>query len=163
MFGAMQRQGLDLVIGGVASVEDVDRTWIGTFKMPIGPFGMMEQIGFGYDPEGHCSLNRIPKLGNRARACLRARSTELLAPNEGMIPPQLFRRYDNRISRILEHELSTSVFGLNDPASERRAAFLENLTSKGFLGVKTNRDFYLYPNPAYARPDFLQIASITSA
>jgi 3-hydroxybutyryl-CoA dehydrogenase len=45
MFGAMQRQALDLVIGGVASIEDVDRTWMGIFKMQIGPFGMMDQIG----------------------------------------------------------------------------------------------------------------------
>jgi 3-hydroxyacyl-CoA dehydrogenase len=42
---AMQRQALDLVIGSVASIEDVDRAWIGIFKMPIGPFGMMDQIG----------------------------------------------------------------------------------------------------------------------
>jgi 3-hydroxybutyryl-CoA dehydrogenase len=45
MFGAMQRQALDLVIGGIASIEDVDRAWMGIFKMPIGPFGMMDQIG----------------------------------------------------------------------------------------------------------------------
>jgi 3-hydroxybutyryl-CoA dehydrogenase len=45
LFGAMQRQALDLVMGGFASIEDVDRAWMGIFKMPIGPFGMMDQIG----------------------------------------------------------------------------------------------------------------------
>ena len=45
IFGAMQRQALDLVIQGVASFEDVDRSWMGIYKMPIGPFGMFDQIG----------------------------------------------------------------------------------------------------------------------
>jgi 3-hydroxybutyryl-CoA dehydrogenase len=45
IFGAMQRQALDLVIQGVASFEDIDRSWMGIFKMPIGPFGMFDRIG----------------------------------------------------------------------------------------------------------------------
>jgi 3-hydroxybutyryl-CoA dehydrogenase len=45
IFGAMQRQALDLVIERVASFEDIDRSWMGIFKMPIGPFGMFDQIG----------------------------------------------------------------------------------------------------------------------
>jgi 3-hydroxybutyryl-CoA dehydrogenase len=45
IFGAMQRQALDLVIEGVASFEDVDRSWMGIFKMPIDPFGMFDRIG----------------------------------------------------------------------------------------------------------------------
>jgi 3-hydroxybutyryl-CoA dehydrogenase len=104
MFGAMQRQALDLVIGGIASVEDVDRSWMGILKMPIGPFGMMDQIGL---------------------------DTTL---------------------RVTLHWAKV----LNDPAAERRAAFLETLTSQGFLGAKTNRGFYDYPNPTYARPNFLR-------
>ena len=39
IFGAMRRQALDLVIEGVASVEDIDRSWMGIYKMTIGPFG----------------------------------------------------------------------------------------------------------------------------
>lgn len=34
-----------LVINGVSSIEDVDRSWMGNFKMPLGPFGMMDEIG----------------------------------------------------------------------------------------------------------------------
>ena len=104
MFGAMQRQALDLVIGGVASIEDVDRAWMGIFKMPVGPFGMMDQIGL------------------------------------------------DTIQRITAHWAKV----LNDPEGEKRAAFLEELTSQGFCGTKTNRGFYTYPEPAYARDDFLQ-------
>jgi 3-hydroxybutyryl-CoA dehydrogenase len=104
MYGAMQRQALDLVIGGVASIEDVDRAWMGIFKMRIGPFGMMDQIG----------LDTIQKITvHWARA-------------------------------------------LNDPAAEKRAAFLEKLTAQGFCGAKTSRGFYTYPEPAYAQADFLQ-------
>lgn len=29
----------------VASVEDVDRSWMGNFNMPVGPFGILDQIG----------------------------------------------------------------------------------------------------------------------
>jgi 3-hydroxybutyryl-CoA dehydrogenase len=36
---------LTLVTSGVASVEDVDRAWMGVMGMPIGPFGMMDQMG----------------------------------------------------------------------------------------------------------------------
>jgi len=45
IFGAMQRQALDLVLQKVATVEDVDRAWMGIFRMPLGPFGMFDNIG----------------------------------------------------------------------------------------------------------------------
>lgn len=34
-----------LVTYDVASIEDVDRSWIGNFKMPSGPFGILDEIG----------------------------------------------------------------------------------------------------------------------
>ena len=34
-----------LVTYDVASIEDVDRSWMGNFGMPSGPFGIMDQIG----------------------------------------------------------------------------------------------------------------------
>lgn len=34
-----------LVIDGVASVEDVDRAWMGNWKTSIGPFGILDTIG----------------------------------------------------------------------------------------------------------------------
>jgi 3-hydroxybutyryl-CoA dehydrogenase len=45
MLGAINREALELVVGGVASPEDVDRAWMGIMKMPIGPFGIMDSIG----------------------------------------------------------------------------------------------------------------------
>ena len=34
-----------LVTYDVASIEDVDRSWMGNFKMPKGPFGILDEIG----------------------------------------------------------------------------------------------------------------------
>jgi 3-hydroxybutyryl-CoA dehydrogenase len=36
---------MTLVTSGVASIEDVDRAWMGVLRMPLGPFGMMDQMG----------------------------------------------------------------------------------------------------------------------
>ncbi len=34
-----------LVTSGVASFEDVDKSWINNFHMPLGPFGILDNIG----------------------------------------------------------------------------------------------------------------------
>lgn len=36
---------LSLASKDVTSIEDVDRAWMGVTQMPIGPFGMMDQVG----------------------------------------------------------------------------------------------------------------------
>lgn len=38
-------QSLELVERGVSSAEEVDRSWRAVTHMPVGPFGMMQQIG----------------------------------------------------------------------------------------------------------------------
>jgi 3-hydroxybutyryl-CoA dehydrogenase len=35
----------NLLTKEIASIQDIDRSWMGNFKMPIGPFGMIDQIG----------------------------------------------------------------------------------------------------------------------
>lgn len=45
MINAVISTALNLVIEGVASIEDVDRSWMGIMKLPVGPFGSMDQIG----------------------------------------------------------------------------------------------------------------------
>ncbi|MHB8137407.1 MAG: 3-hydroxyacyl-CoA dehydrogenase [Smithellaceae bacterium] len=45
MLSSICTAALTLVTSGVASIEDVDRAWIGVMRMPIGPFGMMDQMG----------------------------------------------------------------------------------------------------------------------
>jgi 3-hydroxybutyryl-CoA dehydrogenase len=45
LYSALNREALTLVANGIASVEDVDRSWMGIMKMPIGPFGMLDGVG----------------------------------------------------------------------------------------------------------------------
>jgi 3-hydroxybutyryl-CoA dehydrogenase len=45
MFSAVNREALTLAANGVATVEDIDRAWMGIMKMPVGPFGMMDLVG----------------------------------------------------------------------------------------------------------------------
>lgn len=35
----------DLRTRDIASIQDIDRSWMGNFKSPIGPFGMLDTIG----------------------------------------------------------------------------------------------------------------------
>jgi 3-hydroxybutyryl-CoA dehydrogenase len=45
MLNALNRAALTLAASGVASVEDIDRAWMGVMKMPIGPFGILDGVG----------------------------------------------------------------------------------------------------------------------
>lgn len=45
MFNVLNREAITLVANGVASIEDVDRAWMGVMKMPVGPGGWLDAIG----------------------------------------------------------------------------------------------------------------------
>jgi 3-hydroxybutyryl-CoA dehydrogenase len=45
MLMAVVGSAMDLRIRDVASIQDIDRSWMGNFKTPIGPFGILDQIG----------------------------------------------------------------------------------------------------------------------
>ncbi len=45
MLGALNTAALDLAAREIASVEDIDRAWMGVMKMPIGPFGILDVVG----------------------------------------------------------------------------------------------------------------------
>ncbi len=47
MLTAVLDAALDLVINDIASIEQVDRSWMGIMQMPQGPFAMMDHIGLG--------------------------------------------------------------------------------------------------------------------
>jgi 3-hydroxybutyryl-CoA dehydrogenase len=44
---------------------------------------------------------------------------------------------------------------VSDPQLQANANFLKKYVDKEWLGVKTGRGFYTYPDPAFARPEFL--------
>jgi 3-hydroxybutyryl-CoA dehydrogenase len=62
LYTAINREALTLVTNGIASVQDVDRAWIGIMKMPIGPFGMLD--GVGLDTVWHITDYWARQLGD---------------------------------------------------------------------------------------------------
>ena len=42
---SLKRAALTLAANGVASVEDIDRSWMVVMKMPVGPLGMLDVVG----------------------------------------------------------------------------------------------------------------------
>ena len=45
MLSGLFSSALGLAANGVATVEDIDRAWMGVMHTPIGPFGIMDQVG----------------------------------------------------------------------------------------------------------------------
>jgi 3-hydroxybutyryl-CoA dehydrogenase len=45
MLSSLFSSALTLASRNVASIEDIDRSWMGIMHMPIGPFGIMDQVG----------------------------------------------------------------------------------------------------------------------
>ena len=45
MLMAIVGSAMDLRIRDVASIQDIDRSWMGNFKTNLGPFGILDQIG----------------------------------------------------------------------------------------------------------------------
>jgi 3-hydroxybutyryl-CoA dehydrogenase len=87
MYNAINTAAITLVANGVASVEDIDRAWMGIFKMPIGPFGMLDDVGL--DTTWHITDYWARQLGDAQlltnadflktyldRGCLGAKSGE---------------------------------------------------------------------------------------
>ncbi|HHO76221.1 MAG TPA: 3-hydroxyacyl-CoA dehydrogenase [Deltaproteobacteria bacterium] len=103
MLGDLFMSALRLASRNITSVEDIDRAWMGVTLMPMGPFGIMDQVG----------LNTVWNI------------TEYWAGRR------------------------------KDPQAQACADFLKQYVEKGHLGYKTNQGFYSYPDPAYAKPDFL--------
>ena len=60
---------MDLRIRGVATIQDIDRSWMGNFKTPIGPFGILDQIGL--DTAWHVSHNAKDAKSQRSAAFLK--------------------------------------------------------------------------------------------
>lgn len=45
MYSAMNREAIAMAERGIASIEDIDRSWMGVMKAPTGPFGAFDYIG----------------------------------------------------------------------------------------------------------------------
>lgn len=58
-----------LVTFDVASIEDVDRSWMGNFKMPMGPFGILDEVGL--DTAWHITSNQKDDKSKRFAGLLK--------------------------------------------------------------------------------------------
>jgi len=45
MLNALLGSALALAVNGIASVEEIDRAWMGVTKMIVGPFGILDTVG----------------------------------------------------------------------------------------------------------------------
>lgn len=103
MFNDLNTAAVSLAANGIASIEDVDRAWMGVMKMPLGPFGWLDSIGLD----------------------------------------------------TVWHIVTYWAEALNNEQLRKNAAFFKEYIDKGYLGTKSGRGFYTYPDPAYSRPGFL--------
>ncbi|MBP7461626.1 MAG: 3-hydroxybutyryl-CoA dehydrogenase [Candidatus Delongbacteria bacterium] len=65
ILNSIMDRSVELVIQGVADIEDVDRSWMGNTGMTIGPFGMLDVIGLDTAME-------ITRLRARKKPCMRS-------------------------------------------------------------------------------------------
>jgi 3-hydroxybutyryl-CoA dehydrogenase len=106
MYSALNTAAITLAQQGVASIEDIDRSWMHITKAPVGPLGALDAIG----------LDTVWTI------------TDYWARE------------------------------LRDEQLRANAAFLKEYVDRGDVGVKAGRGFYVYPDPAYAQPDFIESA-----
>lgn len=59
---------VNLLDQGIGSIQDIDRSWMGNFNMPVGPFGMLDQIGL--DTAWRIASNQKTNAGERFAAVL---------------------------------------------------------------------------------------------
>ncbi|MFZ1042514.1 MAG: 3-hydroxyacyl-CoA dehydrogenase [Anaerolineales bacterium] len=107
MFSAVNQEALKLAASSVATVEDIDRAWMGITEMRIGPFGMMDLVGL--DTVWH-----------------------------------------------IAHYWAKRAFFI--PQLKKNSDFVKSYVDRGWLGVKSERGFYTYPNPSFQNPDFIMKA-----
>ncbi len=104
MYSALNSAAITLAQQGVASIEDIDRSWMHITKARVGPLGALDAVG----------LDTVWTI------------TDYWARQ------------------------------LGDAQLRANAAFLKQYVVRGDLGVKAGRGFYTYPDPAYARPGFIE-------
>ena len=79
-----------LVTNEVSSIEDVDRSWMGNFKMPSGPFGILDVIGL--DTAWHVTNNQTDSKSQKFAAFIK---TYVDAGKLGVKSGEGFYKYPN--------------------------------------------------------------------
>jgi 3-hydroxybutyryl-CoA dehydrogenase len=104
MLMELLKSAQSLAANDVASVEDIDRAWMGVMHTMVGPFGIMDSIGI------------------------------------------------DTAWKVTDYWANV----LKDPQAIANAAFLKKYVDEGNVGVKTGQGFYSYPDPAFAKPGFIE-------
>ncbi len=72
------------------------------------------------------------------------------------MPIGIFGMLDGIGLDTIWHVMQSNAKISGDPGAQQFAdEFKRDYIDKGWLGVKSGRGFYTYPNPAYLRPEFL--------
>jgi 3-hydroxybutyryl-CoA dehydrogenase len=100
---AIKKECLHVVDDGVASPEDVDRAFMISLGVSMGPFGMMDRVGLD-----------------------------------------------------VVRDIEMVYFGESGDPGDAPPKLLMDKIEKGELGIKTNKGFYSYPNPAFQRSGWLK-------
>lgn len=66
VYSALSSASMALVAKGVASFQDVDRAWMRIMRMPVGPFGMLDDVGL--DTVWHITSYWAERLGDPVTA-----------------------------------------------------------------------------------------------
>jgi 3-hydroxybutyryl-CoA dehydrogenase len=91
-----------LVTNEIADIRDVDRSWMGNFKMEMGPFGILDAIGL--DTAWHVTRHQRDDRSQRFAALLR---TYLDAGKKGIKSGEGFYTYPNPEYRLPDFIQST--------------------------------------------------------
>ncbi len=111
-FVALLQASLSLVVNGVSTPQDIDRTYMITNRCAVGPCGMIDVVGMAtaYNISSHWGAVH------------------------------------------------------NDEQMLKNAAYIkENFLDKGKLGLQSGAGIYNYPDPEYARADFLDVPDLSRA
>jgi len=227
MFGSLLGSAMFLATLELATIEDIDRTWMISYNDKAGPFGMMDYVGLTvvYDAT-RANLERNAQNEEMQRRILGLLKPLIDRGDHGIKTGRGFYRYPDPVfSRpeftsgyepipelkealtyavffvalqlveeqfasiedvdrcwMLTHNPKWGPFGMMDQeglqtvkeqiqergrqfdflAEEARniAEFLQGYLNQGYLGEKSGRGFYVYPDPAYRRQNFIRFNSL---
>lgn len=109
MLDAVLGAAMQLTAENVATIEDVDRAWMGITKMPIGPFGILDMVGIDLAYDVVAGKTNLAAFLPRVRRLRRLLKTRVDAGELGMKSGKGFYRYPDPA-----YQQPDFVTGIND-------------------------------------------------